>query len=353
MSGPQMTRIHYRVPGFTLIELLVVVAIVSVLIALLLPAVQQCREAARRVQCRNRLKQIGLALHQYAEAHRLFPRICYQGRGTSSAPTGFSGFSAHSMLLPFLDQATLFQQIDFTTHTFHANNSGPRRTPLSVFQCPSDTYDRTKKWAVNNYVVSGGPSLIMIAPDPNQLTVGGTPGTPIGVNDQIGMFNMRRSIGFRDLTDGVSNTLALSEAIVGDGNVTTFSYGDLVRGTPIPEGFPNTFASAAQLNEYGDKCRANSSSHYGDPHSEWINGMPAQTAFNTLNTPNSINPDCHEMAGSGWFDSRGVWTARSRHSGGVHILLADGAARFVSNGINLETWQRLGAVADGHPITDF
>lgn len=343
----------HRVSGFTLIELLVVIAIIAVLLALLLPAVQQAREAARRSQCRNHLKQLGLALHQYAESHQVFPRICYQGRGSSSAKTGFSGFSAHTMLLPFLDQAPLFQAIDFDSHTFHALNAGPRRTKLAVFQCPSDTYDRTKNWAVNNYVVNGGPSLIMIAPDPDQLTVGGTPGTPIGVNDQIGMFNMRRNVRFRDLTDGVSNTLAFSEAIAGDGETTKFSKGDLVRGTPIPTGFPNTFASAEQLNDYGARCRTNSGTHYGDPHSEWINGMPAQTAFNTMNTPNSINPDCHEMTASGWFDSRGVWSARSRHTGGVHVLFADGASRFVSDGIDLETWQRLGAIADGSVIGEF
>ena len=121
-----------RRSGFTLIELLVVIAIISVLIALLLPAVQQAREAARRTQCLNHLKQIGLALHNYEDAHRLFPP------GWVSSDT--NGFSWMARILPQLDQGNLFQKIDFTQAS-HASppNLSVLQTPLNFFRCPTDT----------------------------------------------------------------------------------------------------------------------------------------------------------------------------------------------------------------------
>lgn len=338
--------------GFTLIELLVVITILGVLVALLIPALQQVREGARRMTCRSHLRQFGLALHQYAETHGSFPRICLEGRGTSTYLTGWQGFSVHSMLLPYLDQQSLYQQIDFNRSFRLGVNDQLRKKALAVFLCPSDYGGKAVEGAGNNYVVSGGPSLIMLSPIPGQRA-GGTPGTSIGVGDQIGMFNMRRMVAFRDLTDGVSQTLAASEAIIGDGDRARFAEGDLVRGTAFPAGFPNTFPSPSQLDEYGRQCLENRSLHYSDPHGEWMNGMPAETAFNTLHPPNSPYPDCHENVAYGWYDSRGVWSARSRHASGVHALLADGSCRYISNSIHLPTWHSLGAIADGRPLADF
>ncbi|WP_437227851.1 DUF1559 domain-containing protein [Planctomicrobium sp. SH661] len=340
--------------GFTLIELLVVIAIIALLVALLLPAVQMARESARRMQCRNNLKHLGLALHQYAEAHRVFPRISYEGRGTSSRyKTGWQGFSAHSMLLPYLDQGPLFRSIDFDTIYTNLSNESARKTLVPTFICPSDT-GKKRNGSINNYAVSGGPSLMVIAPDPTQAKVGGDPaGSPIDVQDQIGMFNMRRTNSFRDLSDGLSNIVAASETLMGDGDTTTYRLGELVRGVSIPSGFPNTFASAENLNSYGSTCSANSANHYGHAYHYWINGMPGQTAFNTLNPPNSKNPDCYECATCQGSDARGVWTARSRHTGGVNVLFADGSCRVIGDHVHLLTWQRLGAIADGEVVREF
>ncbi|HWL10850.1 MAG TPA: DUF1559 domain-containing protein [Planctomicrobium sp.] len=343
-----------RSAGFTVVELLSVVTVIAALVSLFLPAIQQARESARQIQCRNNLKQLGLALHNYHDQHNIFPRICFEGSGGGSGEkTGWQGFSAHTMLLPQLDHATLYQSIDLDRYALTGSpNDTLKNQTLSTFRCPSDHGWVRTEGAGNNYVVSGGPSLLMISPVPG-IEAGGTPGTAIQERNQIGMFNMRRSISWRHLTDGTSHTIAMAEAIIGDNDLSQYRLGDLVRGTSFPTGFPETFASADQLESFANRCQENVSSHYSSCHKEWINGMPGQTAFNTLNPPNSSRPDCHECTTCGWYDSRGVWTSRSRHSGGVNVLLADGAVRFLGNSIDLITWQRLGSISDGWPTGPF
>lgn len=337
--------------GFTLIELLVVIAIIAILIALLLPAVQQARESARRTQCRNNLKQFGLAMHNYENSNRCFQRANYSSIATST--TGWQGFSGHTMLLPFMDQAPLYSQLDFTQAFWGGANATLKATVIPAFLCPSDfgwrygTYGNdpgTTGGGGNNYAVSGGPSLLMLGVTGGN--VGGTPGTPIGINDQIGVCNLFRNITVADILDGTSNTIAASELIIGDGNSSTFTIGDVIRGAVFPSGFPNTFPSATQLSAFSTSC--NPSVHYGITGKNWINGMPGQTFFCTMNPPNSPNVDCMECGGCAWYDARSVITARSRHVGGAHVLMADGAVRFVSNNVDLSTWQRAGAISDGN-----
>src|SRR5688572_16336833 len=125
-----------RKRGFTLIELLVVIAIIAILIALLLPAVQQAREAARRTQCKNHLKQFGLAIHNYHDTHRAFPRLTSGSQGTGFG-TEWRGFSAHVMLLPYIDQAPLYNQIDFQWHAetdTAATPTDPAPTNINIFR---------------------------------------------------------------------------------------------------------------------------------------------------------------------------------------------------------------------------
>lgn len=351
-----MSRISRARQAFTLIELLVVIAIIAILIALLLPAVQQARESARRTQCRNNLKQFGLAMHNYENTYRCFQRANYSSVTTSS--TGWQGFSGHTMLLPYIDQAPLFNQIDFTQTFWGGANATLKATVIPAFLCPSDkgwqgaTYGNdpgSTGGGGNNYSVSGGPSLLMLGVTGGG--VGGTPGTPIGINDQIGVCNLFRNIKISHITDGTSNAIAASEIITGDGNGTNFTLGDVIRGATFPGTFPNTFASQTDLTTFSSSC--DPVTHYGITGKNWINGMPGQTFFNTLNTPNSKNVDCMECGGCAWYDARSVINARSKHTGGVHCLLADGAVRFVGDNINILTWQRLGAIDDGNPIGEF
>lgn len=342
--------------GFTLIELLVVIAIIAVLIALLLPAVQQAREAARRSQCRNNLKQFGLAMHNYENSNRCFQRANYSSVSTSS--TGWQGFAGHVMLLPFVDQGPLFSQIDFTQTFWGGNNFNLKPKILPVFLCPSDngwkygTYgnDGNSAGGGNNYSVCGGPSLLMLSYN-GTGNVGGPPGTPIAVGDQIGVCNLYRNIEIKDIADGTSNTIAAAETIIGDGNSSIFTLGDLILAGTFPAGFPNTFATQAQLNAFSGSC--NPATHYGVTGKNWINGMPNQSFFNTLNPPNTPNYDCTECSGCSWTDGRGVYNSRSRHAGGVHCVMADGSVHFINNNIDILTWQRLGAVADGVSVGEF
>jgi hypothetical protein len=259
------------------------------------------------------------------------------------------------MLLPFTDQAPLFNQIDFTTYFYGGTNAVSKTKKIPQFLCPSDfgwrggiyVTDGNTDGGGNNYCVSGGPSLLMLGV--NGGIVGGFPGTPIGVADQIGVCNVLRTTTIADVTDGTSNTVAASEIITGDGNSTVFTRGDVVHGGTV--NFPNTFATKAQLATFSTSC--NPANNYGITGKNWINGMPGQTLFNTLNPPNSPNLDCMECGGCAWHDARGVINARSRHIGGVHVLLLDGSTRFVSNNIDINTWQHLGAISDGNVVGEF
>ena len=125
--------------GFTLIELLVVIAIIAVLVAILLPAIQQAREAARRSQCANNLKQFGIALHNYHEAHGMFPLGINPSVYDSGATYAWRGFSAHTMLLPYMDQAGIYNQLNFNLlYDAAPNNSAIVRKRIASFICPSD-----------------------------------------------------------------------------------------------------------------------------------------------------------------------------------------------------------------------
>lgn len=318
---------NYRcVRGFTLIELLVVIAIIAVIIALLLPAVQQAREAARRTQCKNNLKQLGLALHNYHDVHNRF--CIYRGgtHGRSSAKGNQSRLCGLIALLPYVEQAPLYNQIASQQvvdgRVFPPFGPAPWRTgyPLwgsqvETLLCPSDSSPasgngRSSK-GKSNYCFSNGDRIRVAS--------------HIGVAHTRGLFAQKIAYGIRDCTDGTSNTIMMSELVrsLGGnaklGGVATFVEGLVARPqnciSALDSDDPNRFSSTWTVKAWS-----------GDV---WCDGVTSRTGFNTVLAPNG--PRC---SGNGWEGSSGIFTAQSRHTGGVQAVMADGSVRFISETID-------------------
>ena len=334
-----------RCQGFTLIELLVVIAIIAVLVGLLLPAVQQAREAARRAQCKNNLKQIGLAIHNYESTHSSFP----PGR------VGFPMvFSAHAAMLPYYDGGSLYNLIDFNTApTFveppvapYAKNVSAALTKIPTFLCPSDlgTVDGNS-YGVTNYVMCMGS--------------GTTPTTRfIRLGDGVMMdVKLRGTVKFRDVTDGMSNTVAASEQTLGNG-IAIGGNGS----SSIPASTQPASSDQQVLNLTGGQndtvtgidasptaCVVGATGFWkGNRGAKWMNGHFGDTLYNHGLTPNSDYFDCGNTS-----HNSGLTAARSRHIGGVHVQLCDGSTRFVSDNVYSVLWQGLASRAGGEIIGDF
>lgn len=315
--------------GFTLIELLVVIAIIAILIALLLPAVQQAREAARRVQCRNNLKQLGLALHNYHEAHSLFPTL---------AATSLYGYSPQALLLPYLEQNGLHSLIDFrqplTTGLAQAPVQNPLLTAaagqvLSVLTCPSDAGDPISydghgaRWAGGNYLVNSGSGN----------------GVNYCTNANDGLFWRGSRVSFRDLTDGTSNTVFMAETLFGS-RQTAATLSDPQRQLKRVSGGSPCSASAADLSS-----RA-ATSYEGFRAGGWIRSTGYDVGVHGYHTPNAKHPDLV-------FHGDVVSGPRSSHTGGVNASLCDGSVRFLSDSIHGATLQLLFSRQDGQVVGEF
>ncbi|MBX9677173.1 MAG: DUF1559 domain-containing protein [Gemmataceae bacterium] len=296
--------------GFTLIELLVVIAIIAVLIALLVPAVQKVRESAARQQCQNNLKQIGLALHNYHNVYLAFPP------GNLKA----KGFSSISVLLPYLEQEPLFKQIDFTNPP--PPTGGPTAVVLSILHCPSDPQSSVPAgWAGNSYAGNYGTAILWFK-DADVAT---------GAFYHVAS---NRGCRFADITDGTSNTAAFSERRKGD---WTSSAADPKTDLVNPKG-----VNPANADEAMNFCRAANLSDvslqwYSNFGSSWIKGNQdvMYTHIAPPNDPSCAYPQNMTMS----------MPANSAHTGGVNLLLCDGSVRFVSTGIAVDSWRKLGTRA--------
>lgn len=309
-----------RQRGFTLIELLVVIAIIAVLIALLLPAVQQAWEAARRTQCRNNLKQLGLALHNYHDSAMCFPF------GQDAAKS----YSAISQMLPYFDQAPLYSTINFNLPCGDAANAAPRNTELAALRCPSDFNNpMAATGGATNYLMNKGTGVIWTdASGPNT-------GMPL----QTGVMFFQSCIRMRDITDGTSNTAAISERILADGNNGVVSPLADVFFSPLAPTTPDeavTMCNAVDINNLANQFPL----FMGAP---WIHG---QHTYLHINTPNTRS--------CGFFTVlRANMPASSRHVGGVNTLLCDGSVRFVSENIDRGVWRSVGTRAGGETVSEF
>jgi len=298
--------------GFTLIELLVVIAIIAILVALLLPAVQQAREAARRSSCKNNLKQLGLALHNYHDTFSVFPPRHHgsEPSGTTTVPVPANTIprlSALISLLPYVEQGPLFDSIDMI-NTTHVWNTGyaPWRNNLSVYNCPSDVDTRDiTTIGQNNYNFSGGDSR----------EVGSNGG---GRRTTRGIFGYQTSVKMRDITDGTSNTVMMAE-IVRPPNANRLGRSTTASSGNPPSGCRAQFVNGAYIGALNDRDRS--------VGTRFTDGRSQYTAVNMILPPNAAI--CH-----GNHDSDGYFTASSRHQGGTQVLMADGAVRFISENID-------------------
>lgn len=319
--------------GFTLVELLVVITIIGILIALLLPAVQAAREAARRGQCVNNLKQLALALHNYEQAFQVFPR--YNQLPAVSGGAATYAYPVHIKLLPYIEQEALYDRIKTASRNFYLDAGADAivaASPLPAFLCPSDrAFPSTTVKGSCNYPVCAGSNIAW----------------DIDASRQNGVFCFRDETKIAWIEDGTSNTIMLGEHLTGDNDNTVYrAETDVVNGVPWPSGYNQSThqgpITADQVNTYGQSCDANRASHQSVMAYRWSRGAPAYTVFTTLAPPNWKWPSCAVNSGS-WGDSRGVYPPRSRHPGGVNLALADGAVKFVSETIDLATFQGLGS----------
>ena len=329
-----MSSIRIRRSGFTLIELLVVIAIIAVLIALLLPAVQQAREAARRSQCKNNLKQIGLALHNYMETHTKLP----PGGTYRSGVVAGAGWSVQARILPFVEQASLQNLIDFSKNYGVAPNANTvTAMRIDLFMCPSEVNDRPYPdgpitYYPLNYAANYGSWFVW---------------DPVTNRGGDGMFFPNSKLSDRDVTDGTSNTIGFSEV-----KAWQYYLRDAALASPPPP------SSSSSVSPLGGTLKDSG-------HNEWVDARCNQTGFTSVFVPNTKVP--HVSGGQtydvDWVSARegsstasatyAAMTSRSHHTGIVNSLLMDGSVRSISENIDLGTWRNLVSRNDGQVVGEY
>ena len=346
-----MSRIRPNRRGFTLIELLVVIAIIAVLIALLLPAVQQAREAARRSQCKNNLKQLGLAMQNYHDNNNTF--ALSQG-GIVTGQADWRGHSAHAAALPYMEQGALFKQYNFGARSWWEaphmvqTAASPGRSRIPAFVCPSGAAslgDGTGIRPQMSYPVCEGANGGMF----NDGVAGG-----YSTGKQNGIFNIRVPTPMAAIRDGTSNVIMASEQISsGSAGPIVDRLVNLRQAVAIPAGWDGTFLTQAQLDDWGGRCTTSGNAQRSETGCFWNVGVHEQGTFNVLLPPNSNYQNCTAHCSGCAPDGPAMFGARSLHTGGVHVVMCDGAVRFVNQTVNYQTWQNLGSRNDRTPIGDF
>jgi len=372
--------------GFTLIELLVVIAIIAVLIALLLPAVQAAREAARRAQCVNNMKQLGLALHNYESAAGAFPLGGNSGPGaygnfcnpnTHAGCQDWAGWSAQTMLLPYMEQRQIFDSMNFMAlgrgngQTEVANTTGTTSV-IAALLCPSSTPPPKssqiswygKFWPGNNYFASSGSTIMWL-------------GWPTDYPN--GLFNVGGSAwGIRDVKDGTSNTIAFGEWRVGDFDDNKMNIQDIVGVTWSSAGWAcagnvkqppnrnmdcpcaNLPLGAGNVTPALNLCAQawqSKAGGYGTNGQRswngrtWAFGIYGHALGNLVVPPNSNYPYCQFWDTNSDWDSAGINGLTSYHSGGANVCMADGSVRFIKSSTAYPVLWSLGSRDQGETLS--
>ena len=336
-----------RTRGFTLVELLVVIAIIGILVGLLLPAVQAAREAARRMQCTNQLKQFGLGLHNYASTFKKFP--AGSGGSSTGSPLGNnSRVNAMVGLLPYIEESALYNMMQTTqtygTVTYAPGGPAPWDSNYDLWgaqfqvkgmNCPSDSPvgdSRGGRWlggraATTSYSFCHGDHMTGIQDQ--------------GAYQRRGLFGTRSYAGFQDIKDGTSNTMAMSERCFPVG--TRSIYGHTMES--LVGVVTNPALCLAQVNRQTREWlpSVTTLSGYVTGGTRAYDGMPIYTGFNAILPPNS--PSC--LFGN--INSRGTMSAQSWHTGGVNVVFGDGSVRFIGESIDAGNPSNLEALSGPSP----
>jgi prepilin-type N-terminal cleavage/methylation domain-containing protein/prepilin-type processing-associated H-X9-DG protein len=363
--------------GFTLIELLVVISIIAILIALLLPAVQSAREAARRAQCTNNLKQIGLGMHNYHTTHGTFPLGGTSAPSYAPPPTCYNvswgTWSAQALMLGYLEQAPLYNASNFSWATVMGPgwpiNYTVSQSIVNIFLCPSDNLSPSpvprnssspigwSQWSgrLNNYYASVGTTIAYQ-----------------GALNTTGVFTQGgRTYGVQNIPDGTSNTIAFAEAVVGgdSGAYQTRSAGQLFRTgiTGVTSGTSNTLFDAStnpslvlkdmnacqqaalNLTGAGNQGKLNED----DKGERWAPSDGGFTLINTVVPPSSTQYSfaCCSFSITYGCDDGSFENVNSMHPGGANVLFADGSVHFLKSSIAIKTYWALGTTSDGEVIS--
>lgn len=366
-----MTLEHNRIlrrPAFTLVELLVVVAIIGILVALLLPAVQSVREAARRMQCANNLKQISLAIHNYAGAMGSLP-LTTTGPSRTNQPSGNGFYSWLAMILPQIEQQNIYQSIqfnhpmvderNFSTSSQYTNlrisashiNAGPARVMVGTYLCPSESVEMTS--AMGTAAVAPGSYAGNIGWIRGTTGIDGSSAPLVRTNGAMPMINpaspdpwQMRNLSFRDFKDGTSSTAMVTERIINNAEPISGPF-----GSSLPVGLRKSALSYCagsgstnrRLGDWVTYCDSVSVPDplYSLPHGRsWISGWTlAANLYMHVMPINSRN--CHIYGGED--DGTNIVTASSYHWGGLNMAYADGHVSFVSETIDREVWWAIGS----------